>query len=283
MKPSLFIGSSSEKLLYAYALQDQLKSSADVTLWNQGFFALNTSYLESLINGLNDSDFGVFVFAPDDILKLRSETLASVRDNVVFELGLCMGKLGRERAFFVLPEDQGSLRLLTDLHGISTVTYDGARDNIEAALGPACFKILQAIKKSGVRQERLAPPTIEIKIEQERQRVREICARIEGLWWERIPGDGLGFFQVQMDELHNSVRLVQGHFYNETGDHIADWNSVAARITEENDKVEIVYLRGCRVPARNVKEWFHGYGDMYFEGSAEPFSEGHGMFFDVNR
>ena len=69
MKPRLFIGSSSEKLLYAYALQNQLKSEADVTLWNQGFFALNTNYLESLINGLNDSDFAVFIFAPDDILK----------------------------------------------------------------------------------------------------------------------------------------------------------------------------------------------------------------------
>ena len=32
MKPNLFIGSSSEKLLYAYALQDQLKSNANVKL-----------------------------------------------------------------------------------------------------------------------------------------------------------------------------------------------------------------------------------------------------------
>jgi predicted nucleotide-binding protein len=156
MKPSLFIGSSSEKLLYAYALQDQLKSSADVTLWNQGFFALNTGYLESLINGLNQSDFGVFVFAPDDILNLRGETLASVRDNVLFEFGLSMGTLGRERVFFLLPEDQGSLRLPSDLFGIATVTFDATRDSIEAALGPACFKILQAIEKFGVRKERLA-------------------------------------------------------------------------------------------------------------------------------
>jgi hypothetical protein len=162
MKPSLFIGSSSEKLLYAYALQDQLKASADVTLWNQGFFTLNASYLESLIDGLNDSDFGVFVFAPDDILNLRGDTLESVRDNVLFEFGLSMGKLGTKRAFFILPEDESSLRLPSDLLGISTLRFDARRDNIEAALGPACFKILQAIQKFGVRQERLAPPTIEI-------------------------------------------------------------------------------------------------------------------------
>jgi hypothetical protein len=162
MKPSLFIGSSSEKLLYVYALQDQLKSAADVKPWNQGFFELNRSYLESLINGLNDSDFGVFVFAPDDILQLRTERLASIRDNVLFELGLAMGKLGRERVFFILPENQGSLRLPSDLLGIATVTFDDSGTSIEAALGPAIFKILQAINKCGVRQERLAPPTIEI-------------------------------------------------------------------------------------------------------------------------
>jgi hypothetical protein len=161
MKPSLFIGSSSEQLLYAYALQDQLKSQADVTLWNQGFFKRNRSYLDSLINGLNDSDFGVFVFAPDDILQLRGETLTAIRDNVLFELGLAMGKLGEDRVVFILPENQGSLRLPSDLLGITTVTFNDSRTSIEAALGPAIFKILQAIKL-GVRQERLAQPAIEI-------------------------------------------------------------------------------------------------------------------------
>jgi predicted nucleotide-binding protein with TIR-like domain len=162
MKPSLFIGSSSEKLLYALALQNQLKSSADVTLWNQGFFELNKSYLESLINGLSNSDFGAFLLVPDDILKLRGQILGSIRDNVLFELGLFMGKLGSDRVFFILPQDQGSLRLPSDLLGISTVTFDDGQNNIEAALGPACFKILQAIEKFGVRQERLAPPSVEI-------------------------------------------------------------------------------------------------------------------------
>jgi hypothetical protein len=73
-----------------------------------------------------------------------------------------MGKLGRDRAFFVLPANQEGLRLPSDLLGVSTATFDASRDNIEAALGPACFRIRQAIKKFGVRQDRLAPPTVEI-------------------------------------------------------------------------------------------------------------------------
>jgi SAM-dependent methyltransferase/PAS domain-containing protein len=107
------------------------------------------------------------VFAADDIVKLRDETLSSVRDNVLFELGLFMGKLGKERVFFILPENQGSLRLPSDLLGISTVTFDDSRSNIEAAFGPACFKILRAIEKHGVRQERLAPTRVDAQPKQQ--------------------------------------------------------------------------------------------------------------------
>lgn len=162
MKPNLFIGSSSEKLLYAYALQDQLKSNANVKLWNQGVFELNTSYLDSLIVELKDADFGVFLFLPDDLVSLRAESLESVRDNVLFEFGLFMGKLGKERAFFVMPDASGNLRLPSDLLGISTVTFDANEANEEMALGPVVFKIRKAIEKFGVRQERLNGPTVDI-------------------------------------------------------------------------------------------------------------------------
>jgi hypothetical protein len=57
------------------ALQDQLNAKANVTIWNQGVFALNASSVDSLIDGLKNSDFGVFVFSPDDIRTIREETL----------------------------------------------------------------------------------------------------------------------------------------------------------------------------------------------------------------
>lgn len=171
MKPRIFIGSSSENLLYAYALQSQLEPRADIDLWNQGFFGLNASYLDSLLTGVKDCDFGIFIFSPDDVLTIRDETLGSVRDNVLFEFGLFLGALGKERAFFILPQDQGTLRLPTDLLGISTLTFSPRADRMEAALGPACFKILQAIEKYGVRQERLGTPSVEIV-----NRPRVLCA-----------------------------------------------------------------------------------------------------------
>jgi predicted nucleotide-binding protein len=56
-------------------LQGQLNTKANVTIWNQGVFALNASSVDSLIDGLKNSDFGVFVLSPDDIRTIREETL----------------------------------------------------------------------------------------------------------------------------------------------------------------------------------------------------------------
>lgn len=161
MKPKVFIGSSVEKLEIAYAVQQNLEHAADVTVWTQGVSRLMSNILDDLIKALKESDFGVFVFAPEDVVQIRDRQLSSVRDNVVFEFGLFIGKLGKERAFFITPRDQTNFRLLTDLSGITPATFDSTRENLQAALGPACFQIQQEIKRLGVRRDRLEEPDIE--------------------------------------------------------------------------------------------------------------------------
>lgn len=151
MKPKLFIGSSVESLDVAYAAQENLDHEAEVTVWNQGIFDLSKFTIESLVEILEEFDFALFIFSPDDIIKIRGSNFQSVRDNVVFELGLFIGRIGRERSFIIIPRGVDDLRIPTDLLGITPATFEPSRQdsNIVAALGPACNRVRKAINKLG--------------------------------------------------------------------------------------------------------------------------------------
>lgn len=148
-KPRVFIGSSTESVGIAYAVQRNLDRDAEVTVWPQGIFELSASAFDSLIKALGKSDFGIFVFAPSDTVRLRRRNYAAVRDNVVFELGLFIGKLGQKRTFFVVPDGKDNLRVPTDLAGIVPGKYNAKRKdkNFQAALGPFCDQVRGQIKK----------------------------------------------------------------------------------------------------------------------------------------
>jgi hypothetical protein len=163
MKPNLFIGSSTEQLETAYAIQTQLERACEPSVWDQGVFELSSNALDDLIAQLDKADFAVFVFGPDDFSTIREKEYETTRDNVVLELGLFIGRLGKARTFFVLPRNRRELRIPSDLLGVIAATYDDSREDRRAALGPACFSIQERIEALGVRQERLPQPAIEAK------------------------------------------------------------------------------------------------------------------------
>ncbi|HEU4557614.1 MAG TPA: nucleotide-binding protein, partial [Longimicrobium sp.] len=143
MKPKVFVASASESLEVAYAVQEELGDDAEVTVWSQYFGVPMRTVLETLLDVLQHTEFAVFVFSPHDAAVIRGEERPTVRDNVLFELGLFVGRLGRERNFILVPKVEPSIRLPTDLLGVVTLDYDPERSdrNLRAALGPSCNRI----------------------------------------------------------------------------------------------------------------------------------------------
>ena len=123
--PTVFIASSTEGLEVTKAVRalllQELRDEAKVTPWTREF-ALSATYIESLEKASQDADFAVLVLTPDDIAISRTKKKPAPRDNVIFELGLFMGCLGRERCFIV-NEKNPNLKLPTDLLGVNPATF----------------------------------------------------------------------------------------------------------------------------------------------------------------
>jgi hypothetical protein len=126
-KPAVFIGSSTEGLQVADAMLSFFGSQAEVEIWNSGrIFTRNQSFLKSLLDTASLYEFAVLILTNDDISQIRGETYETARDNVLFEFGLFLGKLGTRRVYTLVEKD---LKLPTEVDGISldffTRTQDG--------------------------------------------------------------------------------------------------------------------------------------------------------------
>jgi hypothetical protein len=167
-KPKLFIGSARESIKYANAIHRALSYYAEVTPWHAGVFQAGRSTMEDLEAELRRSDFAVFVCSPDDVIRMRDHVYVVPRDNVIFELGLFWGRLGRERVFIVVPDRTHTVdadgrepqlpdgtaaerfHIPSDLHGLTLLTYElRDRTNYDAAVNTACDTIAGKIEALG--------------------------------------------------------------------------------------------------------------------------------------
>jgi hypothetical protein len=138
LKPAIFIGCSREGRYKAEVVKSELGDVCDCQIWDEGFFEYNKSSFESLAEGATLFDFAILVATSDDI-QLKRETLELIaRDNVVFEFGLYVGRLGRDRCFFV--KEKG-LALPSDLFGITLPEFKSNKDDHGQTLEDVCEKL----------------------------------------------------------------------------------------------------------------------------------------------
>jgi predicted nucleotide-binding protein len=154
-KPLIFVGSSTRSLPFARAIQSHLEPrDALVTVWASRVFKPGDVGIDSLLEQVNSCDYGAFICTPDDVATIQNENCKTVRDNVIFELGLFMGYLGRKRAFIVVPHNV-KVHLPTDLAGVNTVSFEfSRRDHPEALLSNACNAIRSQIEELGPFRKR---------------------------------------------------------------------------------------------------------------------------------
>jgi 2-polyprenyl-3-methyl-5-hydroxy-6-metoxy-1,4-benzoquinol methylase len=223
--PSVFIGSSKEARSLARALQLRLSSvlpTAEVKHW-EDYFRPGYAFLESLVAATKEFDFAVILLTPDDVVKTRDTDMPAPRDNLLFEAGLFVGALGRERTFVVVDEKSG-LRLPTDLGGIKHLGYESATPSAlgEHLLQPA-LEIAHLIEQLGAicRMEpsrRAERPRPDEQISREVQQHQDVYgARADtpnvNVWYENI-----------RPQLHHAANYGCPTYFLDVDLHVVDWN-----------------------------------------------------------
>jgi CRP/FNR family transcriptional regulator, cyclic AMP receptor protein len=147
--PEVFIGSSAERISIASQIQSLLDHYAVSSVWTNGVFTASSITIDDLLGKAHGCDYAIFVISNEDRLTSRSIEYGAPRDNVVFEIGLFMGQLGRRRTFIV--KERGvDLKIPSDLLGITVLEYaPGDERTLSARLGPACNEIKRQIQILG--------------------------------------------------------------------------------------------------------------------------------------
>jgi hypothetical protein len=279
MRPKMFIASSTEGLKVVKPLQkllvEKLGQKVEIERWTMKF-KLSATYIESLERAARDADFAVMVVTPDDVIRSRGKQQPAPRDNVLFEFGLFMGRIGRERCYLVADETRG-LKLPSDLLGLKAASFSrAAGKSWEKVLADACDAITQLVLDLG--------RGFQWKDMAAQKAVRDFCERIEGPWWELVEspvGRGLSFVWMEREEATNSVRL-KGSTFDTKGRQWAKWEGLHARVVCDDSTI---WYHWTGTHSRRASEASEGFGETVFEAvtGGGPFRRAHGTFWDINK
>lgn len=150
--PRVFVGSSTESLAIANAIQAGLAyDSLIVTVWTNDVFGPSEFPIEALERQAAETDFAALVLGPEDRVRSRDQENWAPRDNIVLELGLFVGALGRHRVFLIMPKGI-DIKIPTDLLGITPLRYQAATaQDLASSIGHVCTQLRNTIGDRGLR------------------------------------------------------------------------------------------------------------------------------------
>lgn len=133
LKPKIFIGSSGDGLTVAEEVRNNLSSIGDCLVWKDtGVWEPNRSTFDNLLRMAGYFDIGAFVATMDDVTLTKDALVLEPRDNVILEMALFLGALGRDKSLLLVEK---GVKLPSDFDGIYMVRFD--RDD-NASIASAC-------------------------------------------------------------------------------------------------------------------------------------------------
>jgi hypothetical protein len=159
--PRIFIAASAAGLPIAEHLQRELEPRVICMQWRHGLLNLSTSVVEEFLDStLKKLDLAVLVLSTGDLAERPAGDRKSLRDSVLFQIGLFVGALGCGRTLLVY--DQGApMELPARLPGVTAVRFaqrPGA--DLRAPLAPVCAHIKAALFSGGVPEPSPSRPAL---------------------------------------------------------------------------------------------------------------------------
>src|SRR5260370_1382788 len=186
LMPRIFIGSSTPNLDVARAMADCLEGrNFRPLVWDEGLLQQNESVFDGLLRLSKEVEFGVFIWGASDVTITGGQSIPAARDNVVFETGLFLGALGKEKTFMVVDRSM-PIRIPSDFEGIIRTYYDGSALGTydRSAVSKACNEIERSIR------QRHVPPSL---------------ARLQGKWKSRFASGPFPDHPTMTDDVEITV------------------------------------------------------------------------------
>jgi hypothetical protein len=249
MQPTIFIASSSKQLSVANTIAEGLadRSRWTITPWTEGF-AFSAAFIESLEDLLDRADFAIVVVTGDDLANIGGRSGLLPRDNVLFELGLFFGRLGRSRCFFFV-DGESQTKIASDLAGVLPVTFYP-----DASAGPGKPSLSQQVaavksqmggfvdREEGIRYR----PDRHAR--QKQEMVWRFSSRLAGHWWERVAegdddGSCLSYVTISVNPATNTP-VLHGKSYTKSGGQRGGWQSVSTSVDLDGLEPRLYYQWG---------------------------------------
>lgn len=154
-KPIMFIASSKECKKYVEAMENEFFHDDFLVIpWYRLFDEPLSTTIEQF-DEINNFDFATVIMTPDDITISRGENTFSPRDNLILELGLLIGSIGKNRVFPVVPKDM-HIKFPSDLLGTNPFCFRFSRGyrrirDFRQAVSVACNNIRDKIEFMGCK------------------------------------------------------------------------------------------------------------------------------------